>query len=241
MPKPSPKKESLLLNLVCNIVAPTLILSKLSGDDRLGPQIALITALAFPLIYGIYDWIRRDYLNFISVIGFLGTLVRGSIGLLELDGIWVVVSETTMPILIGVMVLLSMRSKSPLVKTFIYNDQVIDVEKIEQELEARNNKPAFEKIFEQSTYILAFSFLISAILNFVIAKAIVTSPGGTEAFNQQIAKMTWVSYIVITIPTLAISAYAMWKLFHGIKELTGISFMDAIHTHEEEKKPKTGS
>ena len=141
-----------------------------------------------------------------------------------------------MPILIGVMVLMSMKSKNPLVKTFIYNDQIIDVDKIEKELEARNNKPAFDKIFQQSTYILAFSFLISAVLNFVIAKAIVTSPGGTEAFNQQIAKMTWVSYLVITVPVLAISAYAMYKLFHGIKELTGISFTDAVHAPEESEK-----
>ena len=48
-PKAKDKPESLLLNLLCNIILPTLILTKLSGDDYLGIKLAIVVALAFPL------------------------------------------------------------------------------------------------------------------------------------------------------------------------------------------------
>src|SRR5688572_1278601 len=42
----APKKESLLLNLACNILVPTLVLTKLSTESRLGPVKGLLVALA---------------------------------------------------------------------------------------------------------------------------------------------------------------------------------------------------
>jgi len=34
-PAIAPKRENLLINIVCNIVVPTIVLTKLSGDHRL--------------------------------------------------------------------------------------------------------------------------------------------------------------------------------------------------------------
>ncbi|NEQ66675.1 MAG: MFS transporter [Symploca sp. SIO2D2] len=237
MPAEQAKRENMLVNLGCNLLIPILILSKLSSDEWLGAQNALLLAIAFPLGYGIYDWSQRRTINLISILGLLNVLITGIVGLLELAGIWIVVKETSIPLLIGVFVLISMKTEKPLVKQFIYNDQVIDVPKIEAELEARDKKAEFEKLFEKCSYIMAFSFLVSAILNFVVAKLIVTAPGGTQEFNEQIAKMTGLSYIVIAIPTSIISFFAMYQLFKGIKALTGIGFMDAVQGAEE-GKPK---
>ena len=55
MPPAAPKRENLLLNLVCNIALPTVILMKLSDENRLGPNGGMLLALIFPLGYGIYD------------------------------------------------------------------------------------------------------------------------------------------------------------------------------------------
>lgn len=44
----APQREPLLLNLGLNIVAPSLVLTKLSAPDALGPVAALLVALAFP-------------------------------------------------------------------------------------------------------------------------------------------------------------------------------------------------
>ena len=47
------KKENFLINILSNIVIPTLILSKISGGDELGLKWAIIVALSFPIIYGL--------------------------------------------------------------------------------------------------------------------------------------------------------------------------------------------
>lgn len=44
--------QSLLSNVLINIVIPVVILSKMSGEDNLGPTWALVAALAFPLLFG---------------------------------------------------------------------------------------------------------------------------------------------------------------------------------------------
>ena len=52
-------KENPIINLLCNVVIPSLILTKLSGPEKLGQVNALIIALAFPIIYGGWDFISK--------------------------------------------------------------------------------------------------------------------------------------------------------------------------------------
>ena len=88
MSTPPPKQENLLVNLVCNLVLPALILSKLSSPERLGPVYGLVVALVFPLGYGLWDFIQRRQANFISIIGFVSVLLTGGLGLLSIGGVW---------------------------------------------------------------------------------------------------------------------------------------------------------
>ena len=73
----APKRENLLINIVCNIVVPTLVLTKLSGETRLGPLWGLVVALVFPLGYGVADFVRRRKANFISILGIASVWIRG--------------------------------------------------------------------------------------------------------------------------------------------------------------------
>lgn len=45
-----------LIDLAVSILIPSLILMKLSGEDRLGADGALLLALAFPLGWGFGSW-----------------------------------------------------------------------------------------------------------------------------------------------------------------------------------------
>ena len=245
MPEQPPKRESLILNLLFNLILPILILTKLSplvekklGENVIDPTAILIVALGFPLGYGIYDYIVRRIFNVLSILGFSHVLATGVIGILELDGIWIAVKEAAFPALIGICIFGSMRSSNPLVKLFLYNDQILNVARIEQELAARNNREAFERLLNVSTYILVASFALSAILNFVLAKAIVTSPGGTQEFNEQIGKMTGLSWIVIVVPTMILMVIALWRLLSGTMRLTGLEFEALVHGAEPEKSEK---
>ncbi len=85
-PRPQPKRENMLVNLAFNILLPSLILAKLSGDAWLGPVWSLVVALAFPLGYGIWDFAQRRQANFVSVIGFVSTLAPGGLALMHVVG-----------------------------------------------------------------------------------------------------------------------------------------------------------
>lgn len=232
----SPKKtENFFYNIVCNLALPIAVLKYLSGDDKLGPVYGLVAALAFPVGYFFYDLAQRKNYNIISIFGFLNILLTGGIGLLEAEPKWVVLKETAMPLVIGLLVLATAKRKNSLLKTFLFNDQIFDIAKIESHIDTPDKKTALEGQFKTANWLLVFSFLVSAALNFVLSSMIVKSPGGTESFNQEIATLTWVSWVVITVPTMAILIYALWKLIKGLKTLTGLDFEGLLHEQHTKK------
>lgn len=236
VPASKTKPENIVLNLICNVALPTAIMSWGSGERALGPKWGLLVALLFPLGYGIHDFLRRRRFNFISAIGFVSVLITGGFGLMKLDGFWFAVKDGALPALIGLAVLASMRAKEPLVHELLYNPQVIDVERVEAALLARNNQSGFERLMRQSSFIIAFAMLVSAVLNYGFARAIIISPAGTEAFNQELAKMHWVSLLGLSIPTMVLMFYALWRLFKGISQLTGLTTDEILRQPPEAKK-----
>ena len=87
------KQESLLANLLINIIFPALILAKLSGDDWLGTKWAIVVALAFPLLYGLRDFLKTGRANFFSGLGIISILLTGGISLMELDAKYIAIKE----------------------------------------------------------------------------------------------------------------------------------------------------
>jgi len=233
MPTPA-KRENIFLNLVLNIALPSLVLSKLSTPDRLGPQVALVVALLFPLGYGVWDYVQRRKINFVSGLGFVSTLLTGGFGLAKLDGIWFAVKEASVPAVIGLGVLLSMKSKRSLIREFLYNDQVIDIPKVDAALTERGRHADFERLLVQAGWLVTASFLVSAVLNFVLARWLLTAPAGTAEFNVQLGKMQWMSWPVIVVPSMGMMMFALWRLLGGIKRLTGLE-LDAVFAAKESK------
>lgn len=223
------KRENLLASVACNLLLPILALKNLSVDDRLGPAAALGVALAFPVGYFVYDLARRRNASIIAIFGFLNVLLTGGLGLMEADAKWIAVKEASVPLLIGLMVLLTARSRKSLLKTFLFNDQVFDVDGIEARVDTPEKRATLAKLFNEANWLLALSFLVSAALNYGLASWIVKSPGGTEAFNDEIGTLTWVSWIVISVPTMAISIFALFRLVKGLERVTGLDFQGLLH------------
>lgn len=230
-----PKPENLLVNLVCNVGVPTVILTWLSSGRWLGPKWGLLVALAFPLGYGLHDFIVRRRWNFISIIGFASVLISGGFGLLKLGGRWFAAKDAAIPGIIGLAVLASMRAKTPLLTELLYNPQVIDVEKVDAGLAARGNQAKFTGLLRRSTGLLSLSFFASAALNYALARHLLRSPPGTEAFNGELAKMHLLSWPVIVLPSMAMMLLILWRLLHGIKALTGLELDDIFRAPPEKK------
>lgn len=234
MPAAPAKKENLFINLACNLAIPFFVLSKLSGETRLGPVWALVLALAFPLGYFVHDFYQRRQANFIAILGFVGVLLTGGFALLHLDSFWFAVKEAAVPLAIGAVLLLSAGTKRPLIRTFLYNDQLIDTAAVDAALAVRDNRPGFNRLMRQSTHLVAASFLVSALLNFTLASWLLIAPPGTEEFNAQIARMNVLSWVVIIPPSMGMMMFALWRLLNGIKRLTGLP-LDAIFKAPPEK------
>lgn len=226
--KPAPKKENLLINLLVNIIIPTLILTKLSTDDYLGPTYALILALAFPLGYGIWDYKTRNKWNLFSILGLVSVLLTGGISLLELDPKYIAIKEAAMPGALALATLISMHTPFPLVKTIMLNDSVLEMDKINLALQEQQNQAPFEKILKNSSYLVALSFTLSAILNYVLAKTIVVSAPGSVEYTQELGKLTALSYPVIVAPVMIVMLFAMFYLFRNITKLTKLSLEDIL-------------
>lgn len=222
------KKNNQLLELIINIVIPSLILMKLSAEQYLGTANALLLALAFPLGWGLYDLLRNRKTNFIAILGLVSILLTGGIGLLHLDAQWLAVKEAAIPGLIGIAVLVSTRTRYPLIKTVLYTPAVIDVAKVQQHLEQRGNTRQFEARLLKATYLLSATFFFSSVMNYVLAKWIVTSPSGTEAFNEELGRMTLLSYPMIAIPSLVMMMAVLYYISRGMRELAGLSFTEAL-------------
>jgi hypothetical protein len=178
----------------------------------------------------VVDFARRREWNIISILGFVSVLLTGGIGLLQLDPKWIAVKEAAVPAVIGIAVLVSLRTRFPIVRTFLYNDKIIRVDAVDEALQRRGNRRAFEQTLVNASWMLAASFFVSAVLNFVLAKLIVKSPPGTTAFNEELGRMTALSYPVIVVPSMIIMITALWYLFSRIRRLTDMDLEQILKT-----------
>jgi len=223
------RPENPWISLLINIAIPALVLMKLSGEEYLGPVYGLLVALAFPLVYGIQDAVRRRRLNFISALGVVSTLLTGGIGLLELDPKWLAVKEAAVPAVIGLAVIISTRTRYPIVRSLLYNEKIINIAAVDAALDAHNNHPRFERSLVTASWLLAGSFFLSSTLNFILARIIVRSPAGSIAFNEELGRMTALSYPVIVVPSMAIMIVALWYLLRQIRGLTHLELEQIFH------------
>lgn len=233
MPPASPKKENLLLNLLCNLAIPTFVLMKLSGDNRLGPQWGMIVALAFPLSYGLYDLVRRKKTNLFSIVGVASVLLTGTLNQMKADGMWFAVKEAAIPTLFGVAVLVSTRTKRPLIRELLWNDQVIDTARVDAVLDERGQRSELDRLLKRASLGLAASFLLSAVLNFGLARYLLQSPAGTPEFNAELGKMNGLSLPVIMVPTMVVTMVVFWKLMTGLTRLTGLQLEEIFRGGEK--------
>jgi len=113
---------------------------------------------------------------------------------------------------------------------------VLDVHKIQTVLESNNHTQEFDKRLLNATYFFAGTFLFSSIMNYVLARWLVTSPSGTQAFNEELGRMTLVSYPMIAIPSTVMMLLIFYYLWRTIRRLTGFTLEEVMAPHLQEKQ-----
>lgn len=221
--KAAVKEPGLMANMLFNIFIPVIVLMQLSSDDRLGAAPALVLALAFPIGFGLRELWQRKKINGFSILGLVSVLLTGGIGLLELDPAYIAIKEAAVPGIIGVVVWASRFTRFPVVEKILLNPKMMDLEKLYQTLNERQQTASFRRVINIAGNAVAAAFFLSAALNYFLARMIVISPAGTEAFNNEIGRMTALSFPVIVLPTMIILMGAIFYLFKRIHTLTGES------------------
>ncbi len=227
------KPENIWVNLIFNLVIPTLILTRFSGEQQLGAQWGVMVALAFPVGYGVRDYFVRGKLNFFSALGVLSVLLTGGMSLLEIDPKYIAIKEAAIPALFGLATLISLKTPWPLVRTFLYNDKVLETARVDAALDQFGTRSGFEKALRNASLMLTGSFFLSSVLNYILARMVLVSPPGTEAFNAELGKMTALSFPVITLPAMVVLMSAFFYLFRQIKQLTHLELEDIIKHPEK--------
>ncbi len=226
------------VDLLVSIIIPSFILMKLSGDDALGANTALLVALAFPLGWGSFELVKYKKFNFIALLGLVSILLTGSIGLLKLDTGWLAIKEAAIPALIGIVVIISTQTRYPLIKMLLYNPKIMDVDKIKQKLDELGNTEVFESRLLTTTYLLGGTFFFSAAMNYILAKWIVTSPSGSAAFNEELGQMTLFSYPMIAIPSMLMMMAVFYYLWRIISSMTGLTFAEILRIEDKDIEQK---
>lgn len=236
--------ESPLVNIMVNVLIPVIVLSKMSkapeADSQiwhLGPHKALILALSIPLIYGIYYFLKTKKFNIFSGIGLFSVILTGAVtlylwnedGTVKPDAaLWFGIKEAIQPLILGTVVLATHWTKGPLFREFIYNPSIFDIQRIENKVAEDKAEEPYNKLLFTNTLFFCCSFVISAIINIVIAFYFLgsldhTADNAQELYNQATAKITFWGLIFILVPMLFILTAILFKHSKDLQKLTKLT------------------
>lgn len=239
-----------LANILVNVIIPVLILSYLSKDPELqekwgkavrpwhiGPLKAMALALLLPIGYGIWHFVKTRKGNFFSALGLISVLLSGglTVYLWKSDGtvkpnagLLFGVKEALIPLALGIAVLTSHRTASPLIRVFLYNDSIFDIPKIEKRVEEISERPAYDRLLLGATRLFATSFFLSSLMNLALAQWFFhgfneQAEGAQEKFAAIVASITGWGFAVIGVPILIFLFFTLRNLLKGLEKLTGLS------------------
>jgi hypothetical protein len=230
------KQPNSFTHILFNILIPVLILNK-GHKYGLNAQVSLLIALSFPLFFSIKSLVQSKKIDFISLLGLLNVLVSGIFTLLTLEGVWFAIKEAAFPLLIGAFVLGSSFTRTPFFKTLFLNPTTFNVAAVDLKLNTEDKKKNFEKLMQHLTQLLSVSFLLSAILNFVLAIYIftplaldLTDSQKQEVLNEQLSQMTLYSLGVILVPSMIFLGSLIFYAFKKINGITGLTTEELLKT-----------
>lgn len=232
-----PKAENPLTSLLINIVIPVSILTFLSKEKYLGPVWALVVAVAFPVAHGIRTLIRERKADVLAIIGLVSVLLTGIFGILKLPPEWVARKEAAIPLLMGLVIVLSLKTPFPLIKKLMLTESLFDVERLHHALREKGNEERFEKRLVGLTWGFASVMFLSSILSYILAKIVLKSDPSSDAYAAELGKMMGLSNTVVLVPVMVVMLFVFNSLFNTLTKLTGLELDDVLAAHHRKDRP----
>lgn len=247
-PEKPKQQEHPLANILINVLIPVLSLSYLSKDPEfqqaigkavkpwhIGPIKAMMVALAFPIGYGIWHFAKTRKTNFFSALGLVSVLLTGGLTIFLWNGDGTIkpnaailfgLKEASIPFILGIAIIGSHFTASPLLRVFLYSDSIFDIRKIENRVREMSGWETYQKILFQATLLFAASFFLSTVMNFGLALYFLgdlehTASNARELYNGRVAKLTGWGFAVIGVPIMVFLFFTLRRLIRKLGALTG--------------------
>jgi hypothetical protein len=181
-------------------------------------------------------------MNFFSSLGFFSVLLTGGLTLFlwnkdgtvkEHAAVLFGLKEASIPFVLGIAIIASHWSKTPLLRTFLYNDTIFDIPKIEKKVGELGREADYHKVLMNATLLFAVSFFLSTLMNFGLALWFLgdlnhAATDAREIYNEKVAKITGWGFLVIGVPIMAFLFITLKKLLSGLRGITGFSDDDLM-------------
>lgn len=224
-PPPNP-----LLELVLTIIVPSVVLDQLSKAERLGPFWALVVSLLFPLGFGVWCFVQKKGWNLFSVLGFVTILLTGGLGLLSLPAFWFAVKESALPIILGAAFPLSHWFGKPLISAMLMQPHIINLPVLQGALHTPERRNGFDAALFRASCGMGLGMLGSSVANFFLAMYLLGGRApGTEDFVKGIARLNWMSMVVIGVPMMVVMMAVFFRLLKHIQNITGLERDDLLN------------
>ena len=216
-------RRNVLLTVLVAVIVPSLILMRFADERFLGPRVALIVALVFPLANGVFELRAIKKVTFIVILGFIGTLLTGLLGLLEAGPLVFAFKEALLPAAMSVAFFGSMFSRKPLIVDLVFSDKMVNVDLVEATALEKGVVAQYNQVYYHTNLFFVLSFALSAVVNFVLSIVILQSPPGTAEFVAELGRMDLIAMPVVLVPTVIISIGAFLFFYRRMAAVLGLS------------------
>ncbi|MEM6930397.1 MAG: VC0807 family protein [Myxococcota bacterium] len=223
----SAPSRSMLPELVATVVFPTVVLIGFTGEDWLGPRLGLVVALAAPLGWGIFSMVRDRTVSALAVIALVSVLLTGSVGLLELDPQWFALKEAAVPLVLGGLTMATAHTRFALLPVLF--ERVLDTDRVDEALDTPA-RDTFDAASRRGTVLAGGIVAGSALLSWGLARYLVTSPSGSEAFASELGTFTTVSFFAVGVPTTLATAWVLRGVLLQLEDLAGVDIETLLQT-----------
>lgn len=218
----TPSTRLAAIELGCTIALPLLVLQFGGSWLELGPVGVAVAAALPPAGFLLAQFARERSVGALGVVSLIGVLLTGGVAVLQLDGAWFAVKEGLLPVLLGGLTAASAFSPWPVIGVVF--DRLLAPDALASIRAAPESAARFQAAVRRSTIELGVASALPGVLAFGVARSVVTSAGGTEAYVQELGRYTMWSFPLVTVPALAVTVIALRRAMAHVEQALGVGF-----------------
>ena len=224
--KPREAHPSTAIQFIVSFVLPTILLLRFSGNDQLGPAMAMVIALLFPVAYELYSLARRHKTSALSLIAIGGIVLTGAVTLLGLSENWLALRRSAIYFVAAFVLVGSILAKRPLIDMAL--KYMLDMERVRVQAAKRDTSVQLQKHIDISTYALIIFLFVIGVSSYILTLIVITAAPETAQFNSEYVRLRVISLPATTLPLFVGLIAIMMYLLASIEKLTGLSAEELI-------------